>query len=1011
MSALRPALVHELVRRRATEEPDAVAVVAGDRRVSYGELTTRASRLSGALCAWGAGPGTLVAICQPRTPDLIVSLLAVLQSGAAYVPLDPAYPPERITTTLADCAPRVLLTHSALPAPSVSPTCRVVCVDRQVLEEACRAQPPDIDPLTPAYVIYTSGSTGRPKGVVVSHASLASFAVSTTRAFGITASDRVLQFASLAWDTSAEEIWTTLTALGTLVLRDDSMADPLALLDACRAYGLTFLDLPTAFFPHLVQATRLRGIPPSLRTVVIGGERASAEHVRAWQSQVGSRVRLLNSYGATEATSITTTCDLEGESAALARGVVPIGRPIAGVLTYVLDDDGVPVPDGAEGELYIGGTGVALGYLAQPELTAARFVPDPHASAPDGRMYRTGDLVRRRPDGVLEHLGRRDDQVKIRGARVELGEVESALLGHPDVTEAVALADDAIAGERRLLAWVVARVPVDGASIRQWLSARAPDHLVPTSITTLASFPLLPNGKVDRHALPRAQARATTSAPLEAGTMRAVARLWSSILGVPVGSPRDRFSLLGGTSLSVVAFRVRALAELGVDVPAQRLRADDSLEAITRCVQEAAAASPQSSPVMASETRRARTAALSPSQLRWLEDSTRGSRDRSQLELCVRTRRPREAVLAAVRRLLRRHDAFALSSLERRGGSWQQRFADRPPELRDEHIARGGPIEAFCDDVVAARASISVERGTFHEWRIRTIGDWTYAYLTAHHLMADELSMSALSAELDSLVAAPDSPLPATSSFGEWLAAAGDDTALAGHHAHLPLWHAHTASAAAPRRAETREAGAIGRRIASPHGPIAGSDVHTRQAAYLGVAVHTLARLLDLPNIHARVVHSGRSLTPELDDGLTVGWIAHHFPVRLGLAEAPELTVARTRATLGVLTPISAGYGWLRYRVREPSLVARGQLRNTLLYFNYLPRAASTLVSLEDASAVLPVEAAPDHDDFSGIALLVREDVDATRVAVHFSRITATLAQTFADRYVAGLETLGALHG
>ncbi|HEX6901809.1 MAG TPA: non-ribosomal peptide synthase/polyketide synthase, partial [Thermoanaerobaculia bacterium] len=524
-------LLHEMVEEQAARRPDAPAIVFEGGELTYTELDRRANRLARRLRRLGVGPEVRVGLRAERSPETIVGLLAVLKAGGAYVPIDPAYPAERIAWMRADSGISVLLTQEDLLAePGES---------REPLPSA--AGPDDL-----AYVIYTSGSTGTPKGVLVTHRGLDNLAEAQGRLFGIDQDSRVLQFASMSFDASVSEIAMAFRAGAALVLADrNSLLPGPELIELLRDQGITKATLPPSVLAALPEADL-----PALRTIVVAGEACPVELARRW----AAGRRLVNAYGPTETTVCATAWVYDGGDR------LPIGRPIRNAEVYVVDPQGGPAPVGVPGELLVGGIGLARGYHNRPDLTAERFVPHPFATGE--RLYRTGDLVRFRSDGELEFLGRIDHQVKIRGVRVELGEVEAALLAQPGVREAVAVAREDGFGPARLVAYVTGE-GLDGMELREALSRSLPEPLVPAVIVALESLPLTPNGKVDRKALPAPEAAARDFVAPRTDLERFLAGLYQEVLGVERVGIHDDFFALGGNSITGAMFVNRLQKELG----------------------------------------------------------------------------------------------------------------------------------------------------------------------------------------------------------------------------------------------------------------------------------------------------------------------------------------------------------------------------------------------------------------------------------------------------------------
>ncbi|GJG88974.1 hypothetical protein tb265_41550 [Gemmatimonadetes bacterium T265] len=588
------ATVVDLVCERAAATPDAPAVSqpgAGGAgcTLTYAALVARAERVAAGLGRLGVGPGDCVGLVLGRSPELIVAMLGVLRAGAAYVPLDPAYPAGRLAL-MAEQAGLALALAERGACDRIPPrVARTVCFD--ALDAECggaaaagpSAPRPARDDL--AYVIFTSGSTGTPKGVEITHAALLNFSADVARRFALGPGDRFLQFASPSFDTAVEEIFPTLVAGAAVVLRDDAWIGSIPEFVArCAESRITAFSLPTAFWHELADALARGAVAPpaGLRLALVGGERMRADRLADWRRAVGARVLLWNGYGPTEATVVTHFCDLTPAPGAVepgptddapAAGDVPIGAPIANMRAYVLDAARRPAPLGVPGELYVGGIGLARGYRGQPGLTADRFVADPFA--PGERLYRTGDLACFRPDGRLEVVGRVDAQVKVRGFRVEPGEVEAVLFTLPDVRDAAVVArDDAGAGPR-LVAYVVPRgagppPPELRETVLSALQARLPEYLVPSAVVVLGALPKTPNGKVDRRALPdpgAADVGAAEYVPPRSASERAVAAVWEELLGVPRVGVTDDFFRLGGHSLLAVRMLARVAAVTGRTVP------------------------------------------------------------------------------------------------------------------------------------------------------------------------------------------------------------------------------------------------------------------------------------------------------------------------------------------------------------------------------------------------------------------------------------------------------------
>jgi amino acid adenylation domain-containing protein len=571
-----PRTLHAMFERQAAETPDAPALDSGADSLTYAELNALASALALRLRRRGVGPGSLVGVMVGRSLETAAALLGILKAGGAYLPLDPAYPRERLSFMLEDARPRVVITQPELAGLLPETEADVLFIGGA--DEADGGEggaavgvgadvASEVSPDDLCYVIYTSGSTGRPKGAMVTHGGAVNCVRWMQHSYALTPADALLVHTPLSFDPSVWELFWPLGVGGRAVVLPPGPFDAAAVAEAVERHRVTTLYVVPSMLRVLLDdaaAVRLRG---RLRYVICGGESLPVELARRCVELLG--VELHHSYGPTEA-SIAACEKTFGEGEARAR--VPIGRPLANTRLYLLDAHLRPVPRGTTGELYIGGVCVGRGYLNRPGLTAERFIPDPFSSEPGGRLYKTGDVVRYLSDGDVEFVGRADSQLKVRGHRIEAGEVESALNDHPGVKESVVLAPEDAGGQRRLVAYLRADVPAPAdAELRAHLKTRVPDHMIPSAFVALEEFPLMPNGKVDRRALlsvglPEQETGAAEPArtPLE----ELVAGVWATVLGRAEVGRDDEFFALGGDSLlaTQAAARLREVcgAEVGV---------------------------------------------------------------------------------------------------------------------------------------------------------------------------------------------------------------------------------------------------------------------------------------------------------------------------------------------------------------------------------------------------------------------------------------------------------------
>ncbi len=590
--------ITELFEAQVERTPDAIALVFEDQHLTYRELNVRANRLAHSLRKLNVGLEVAVGVCLERSLELVISLLGVLKAGGVYLPLDPAYPKQRIGFMLHDANASVLVTEKRLIQNLPEHGARVICLDsdaESLSRESAENPASSVEPENLAYIIYTSGSTGQPKGVLVSHGSIAEHCRDAEKYYELKPTDRVLQLASMSFDLSLEQILPTLIVGARLVVvkelwRAEEFHSRAAELE------LTVVDLPTGYWQELVQEWEGAAEPvlnSQYRLFVVGGETMLPEILALWLRTALSSVRLINAYGPTEATITATafeTASRCGTNARLHR--VPIGRPLANREIYILDGHCNPVPIGIPGELHIGGRSLARGYMNRPDLTAEKFIPNPFSNIAGARMYKTGDLARHLPDGNIEYIGRTDHQVKIRGFRIELGEIEAALARHTSVRQAIVSAHQDVHGEKRLVAYVVGdpEHPPTANDLRSFLKDKVPEYMVPSVFLLLETLPTMPNGKVDRRALPkpdqtRPEMGRTFVGPRDELELQ-LTGLWEEVLGIrPIGVT-DNFFELGGHSL--LAVRLFALIDkrMGKRLPLAALFRGATIEGLAEIVRK-----------------------------------------------------------------------------------------------------------------------------------------------------------------------------------------------------------------------------------------------------------------------------------------------------------------------------------------------------------------------------------------------------------------------------------------
>ncbi len=756
----RERCIHELFSAQARATPEALALRFGEESLTYAQLESRANQLAWHLQSLGVGPDTLVGLYLERSPALVLSMLACLKAGGAYLPLDTSYPRERLSFMLRDANAPLLLTTRALSDGLQLPDgVRVLCLDSDS-DSGAIAQHPTHAPATSttpshlAYAIYTSGSTGQPKGIAIPHRGVVRL-VRDTEYIHLTPADRVAQVSNASFDAATFEIWGALLNGALLVgfPRDVSLS-PALFASLLRQESISALFLTTALFNQVAQQSP-SGFS-SLSSVLFGGELVDPGAVRS-VLQHGPPARLLHVYGPTENTTFSTWHlvshpPAEGQT-------VPIGRPLSNTTAFVLDENLQPVPVGVPGELYLGGEGLGRGYLNQSALTSERFIPHPFSPNPDARLYKTGDIVRLLPDGSIEFQGRRDHQVKIRGFRIELGEIESALFKHPDVNECVVLAREDAPGLRRLVAYLSTAegTSVTAAQLRDFLKQSLPEFMLPSAFVCLPSLPLTPNGKVDRKALPAPDSSLSESDsfvaprnPLE----ELLANLWAQLLSLPRVGVEDNFFELGGHSLLATQLVSRIRGTLGKEVPLRAIFQNPTVAGLAQLL-SSPKDDPEAGPLLPVSRAQELGASFAQQRLWFLEQMQQGSafyNVPSALRLKGSFRV--QLLEKSLREIVRRHEALR-TTFENRGGRLVLRVSEELPRLEvpviDLSLLPVPEREPRARELLdaEARKPFDLVRGPLLRALVVRLNEADHLLLlTVHHIASDGWSMNVLFQEL-----------------------------------------------------------------------------------------------------------------------------------------------------------------------------------------------------------------------------------------------------------------------
>ncbi|HZU69406.1 MAG TPA: non-ribosomal peptide synthetase [Ktedonobacteraceae bacterium] len=583
--------IHQLFEAQAARTPARVALISGQQRITYQELNRQANQLAAYLRRSGVGREALVGICMERSIEMVIGLLGILKAGAVYVPLDPTYPRERLAFMLADAHPAILLTQQHLAA-RLPPHDRTICIDRDwqaIAQENEENVSSGAGRDNIAYMLYTSGSTGTPKGVLGTHRAAINRFCWMWNTYPFEPGEVCCHKTSLSFVDSVWEIFgPLLQGIPAVIIPNSIVKDPQQLLQTLAAHAVTRIVLVPSLLRVLLESEHLQDLLPRLKYWISSGEALPMDLAQRFLKQMPNSI-LLNLYGSSEVAADVMYYDVRDYTS---QASIPIGRPIANTQIYLLDEQMLPVPIGAPGELYAGGDGLARGYFNRPELTASRFVPDPFSGKPGARLYRTGDIARYLDDGNIEYLGRLDHQVKVRGIRIELGEIESVLGQHPAVRQAVVIAREDAPGDKRLVAYIVLHEKQTASSdeLYNHTLERLPDYMVPAAFVFLARLPLTPNGKLDRQALPlpRPVRPDLSSDFLAARTPveETIAATWSRALGIEQIGIHDNFFELGGHSLLAMQMLSQLQADFSVELPVHRFLEAPTIAQLVELLQQ-----------------------------------------------------------------------------------------------------------------------------------------------------------------------------------------------------------------------------------------------------------------------------------------------------------------------------------------------------------------------------------------------------------------------------------------
>ncbi|MGB9121882.1 MAG: amino acid adenylation domain-containing protein [Candidatus Angelobacter sp.] len=945
--------LHQRFERQVAQTPNSIALTCDGESLTYAELNRRANGVAQRLVSLGAGPEVLIGLCVERNVGMVIGILGILKAGAAYLPIDLSYPPERVAFMLEDAGVPVLVSQRSLEASLPKHQGAILFLD-DVSDGMDETPASGAKPDSLAYVIYTSGSTGKPKGCQITHANVLRLFDQTDRWYGFQPTDVWTLFHSCAFDFSVWEMWGALLYGGKVVVVPYWVSrSPEAFAELLRRERVTVLSQTPSAFRQLTPFV-LASVRPAdqiLRYVIFGGEALELASLLLWMEQYGdSKPALINMYGITETTVHVTYRPITFEEVRAGSGSL-IGEPIPDLAVYVLNPQRQPVPLGVAGEMYVGGAGVARGYLRRPELTAERFIENPFAQ---GYLYRTGDLARRLPNGDLEYLGRIDHQVKIRGFRIELGEIESVISSYPGIREAVVIAREGKPGDKKLVAYYCAAQAIALDALRAHMKASLPDYMVPAVFMPMDALPLTSNGKVDRVALPapdasRASRKHTYVAPRTAAE-QALACIWSEVLGVEAPGVHDNFFELGGDSILSIQVISRA-RQAGLSITPHELFQSPTIAGL-------AAISPQTVNAPAQVEAASGKVGLTPIQQWFFKQPLENRNYWNQTFLFaapprIDVDRLQQALAAAVTH----HDAFRLRFTQTSSG-WQQSYAEHISPItiaRADHVSTPDEI---LNAAVKLQSSVDITQGPllaamYFPMRTETATkEEARLLLTVHHLAIDGVSWRLLLEDVESAYSALEESRPITlpsktASYKAWSKALAEYAERPDVQAQIDYWRAvpdaataelpidHAAGLNIEESTETVTARLTADQTALllRHVP---AVYHSQINDLLLTALAESFRpWTGRESLLVDVEGHGREDIGAIDVSRTIGWFTSIYPVRLSLKSGARLDVSlqSLKNQLRQIPDKGIGYGLLRDQLSE---LPRAGIPQANVLFNYL---------------------------------------------------------------------------